>query len=387
MEMKQKPSVRQGPAGDITSQARAGNASHRSLVRQGPAGDKTAARGIKLSVIVPCYKVEKYLNRCLDSLLSQHLTGLEIICINDGSPDKSLSILKSYREKYGGRIAIIDKQNEGVWKAREDGIRIARGEYIGFLDPDDYVKPGYAKKMYKAAKKHSADIVCCGFDRIDEPTGKLYSREMTRFKYRSFDVQQSPGLMLEVNAAPWNKIFKASLFRYIQCLGHIPLALDDMMFSQLVYLHAGPITFIPDPLICYTVRSDSVISSITPTLLPDIYRSMKELRSIFSRQNQKLLPYLDAIAFLHLGISLMYRLYRPLSPDFHRLLSLNTRVLDRFFPLWRKSSYISLPYMLTHRGCNLKLLTVRILYSRGVFPAFLFIYTAMIRYLKIDLKW
>ena len=168
-----------------------------------PTGDSKADKGFKLSVVVPCYKVEKYLPRCLDSLLSQSLTELEIVCINDGSPDNCLSILKKYKEKYGDRIVIIEKQNEGVWKARLDGIRAAHGEYIGFLDSDDYVKPGYAKKLYELARKHDADIACCAYDRIDEPTGKLYSREMTHFKYRSFDIQKDPGLLLEVNTAPW----------------------------------------------------------------------------------------------------------------------------------------------------------------------------------------
>ncbi|MBQ6231489.1 MAG: glycosyltransferase family 2 protein [Eubacterium sp.] len=352
-----------------------------------PTGDSKADKGFKLSVVVPCYKVEKYLPRCLDSLLSQSLTELEIVCINDGSPDNCLSILKTYKEKYGERIVIIDKQNEGVWKARLDGIQASHGEYIGFLDSDDYVKPGYAKKLYELAYKFDADIACCGYDRIDEPTGKLYSREMTRFKYRSFDIQKNPGLLLEVNTAPWNKIFRASLLKGMQSLDHIPPALDDMMFAQLIYLNAGLITFIPDPLICYMVRSDSIINNINPSLVPDIYRSMKELRSVFVRRNRKLLPYLDALAFLHLGISLMYRLYRPGKKDFYRLLSRNTMVLDRAFPLWRRNRYIKLRYTLSHKGSNLKLLTVRFFYAIRLFPAFLFIYTAMIKYLKIDMKW
>ena len=90
----------------------------------------------KLSIIVPCYKVEKYLPRCLDTLVNQTLEDIEAICINDGSPDNCLKILKKYQKKYGDKIVIIDKQNEGVWKGRHDGIKIAKGEYIG--DYDNY---------------------------------------------------------------------------------------------------------------------------------------------------------------------------------------------------------------------------------------------------------
>ena len=93
----------------------------------------------KLSIIVPCYKVEKYLPRCLDSLVNQTLEDIEVICINDGSPDNCLNILKDYQKKYKDKIVIIDKKNEGVWRGRKDGIKKATGEFIGFVDSDDYL--------------------------------------------------------------------------------------------------------------------------------------------------------------------------------------------------------------------------------------------------------
>ena len=148
---------------------------------------KPTNQKIKLSIIVPVYKAERYLPCCLESLLAQTLPEIEIICVNDGSPDRCPAILKEYQEKAGGqRFVIIDKQNEGPWKARRDGIAAANGQYIGFLDADDYLKNDFAKKMYRAAKVSKADIVCCGFDRIDEETEKSYSREMTHFPYQSF---------------------------------------------------------------------------------------------------------------------------------------------------------------------------------------------------------
>ena len=106
----------------------------------------------KLSIIVPCYKVEKYLPRCLDSLVNQTLEDIEIICINDGSPDNCLKILKEYQKKYKDKIVIIDKKNEGVWRGRKDGIKKATGEFIGFVDSDDYVDVTFAEKLYSKAR-------------------------------------------------------------------------------------------------------------------------------------------------------------------------------------------------------------------------------------------
>ncbi len=340
-----------------------------------------------LSVIVPCYKVEKYLSRCLDSLLSQTLREIEIICINDGSPDNCLSIMKSYRERHGGRIVIIDKENEGVWKARRDGIRLAKGEYTGFLDPDDFVESDYAKKLYNAAKRENDDIVSCGFARRDEATGRIYSMEMTHPKYRSFDIKRQSGLLLEVNPAPWNKIFRTELLKNMRDLKNIPPALDDMMFAQLIYMDARRITFIPDVLVNYFVRSSSIINSVSSGLAPKIYVSMRELKGTVCREKPYLIDYMDALAFLHLGISLMYRLYSAETTDFDRLLDMNTRYLNRYFPRWKTNRYLSISYVTGHRGANLRTLTVKTIYRLKLMKAFLCIYTALIKYIKIDIKW
>ena len=124
----------------------------------------------KVSVVVPCYKVEEYLRRCLDSLVNQTLKNIEIICINDGSPDNSLEILKEYQEKYKESFKVIDKKNEGVWKARFSGIDVAQGEYLAIVDSDDYVDLDYLNKLYSSAKKNKSDIVVCGFYRMDDKT-------------------------------------------------------------------------------------------------------------------------------------------------------------------------------------------------------------------------
>ena len=145
----------------------------------------------KVSIIVPVYKVEKYLRRSMDSLVGQTLDGVEIICINDGSPDNCLSILKEYQAKYTDKnIVIIDKQNEGVWKGRFDGIQKATGEYITFVDSDDYIKLDYAEKLYIAAKKNKSDIVVSGYYRVDVETEHVYSTEMTGFTGKKINIMK-----------------------------------------------------------------------------------------------------------------------------------------------------------------------------------------------------
>lgn len=341
----------------------------------------------KLSIIVPCYKVEKYLPRCLDTLVNQTLDGVEAICINDGSPDNCLKILKKYQKKYGDKIVIIDKENEGVWKGRHDGIKIAKGEYIGFVDSDDYVTLDYAEKLYQAAKENDADISCCGFDRIDLLTDKVYSTEMTKFKHKEVDIDKDPGLLLEINGAPWNKIYKAEILKKAHDLKNVPKILDDMMFIQLAYLNAKKIVFIEDSLYKYMVRSDSIINTINLEKVPSTYAAMKEIRRYYKKEKKDLLEYVDANAFLHLGVSLMYRLYATKDIHFRKELKKNTEFLDKEFPLWRKSPYLTHKFVRQNKGSNKKIWIVRQVYRLHMFPLFLWVYTTMINRLKVDVKW
>ena len=124
----------------------------------------------KISIIIPVYNGEKYLARCVESLISQTYKNLEIIFLNDGSTDDSLNILKKYKTK-DNRIVIVDKKNTGVSDTRNIGITRATGKYICFCDCDDLYETNYVETMYKTAKKHDVDIVKCNYQVIDTRPG------------------------------------------------------------------------------------------------------------------------------------------------------------------------------------------------------------------------
>ena len=182
----------------------------------------------KISLIVPCYNVEKYLSRCLDSLVSQTLQEIEVICINDGSPDRCIDILQNYKKEYPDKIVVIDKKNEGVWRGRQDAIALAKGEYIGFVDSDDYVAPDMCESLYRCASDNGADIAVSGFYRVDADSGKVLNEEMTDAR-KAFSVKSDPVQLLQLNGAPWNKIFKAHLLKDMYDFKNPPKIFDDMM--------------------------------------------------------------------------------------------------------------------------------------------------------------
>jgi len=121
----------------------------------------------KISVIVPVYNVEKYLAKCIDSILAQTFTDFECILINDGSPDNSPAICDEYAKK-DERMKVIHKENGGVSSARNTGLDIAQGEWITFADSDDWVDENYLELMYSNAIKNNCDLSICGFKSVDE---------------------------------------------------------------------------------------------------------------------------------------------------------------------------------------------------------------------------
>ena len=114
-----------------------------------------------ISVIIPVYKVELYLRECIDSVLAQTYQNLEVILVDDGSPDQCGSICEQYAEK-DNRVCVIHKENGGLSDARNAGIDVAKGEYIGFVDSDDWVAPDMYECLYKASVEYNAEFVVCG---------------------------------------------------------------------------------------------------------------------------------------------------------------------------------------------------------------------------------
>ena len=341
----------------------------------------------KLSIIVPVYNVEKYLKRCLDSLVNQSLEEIEVICINDGSKDNSLKILREYESKYPDKIKVIDKENEGVWKGRFDGVKKATGEYIGFVDSDDYVSEDFALKLYSNAIRNNSDISVCGFDRIDLETSNIYSREMCKSSKYNFSIKKQPGYLLMLNGAPWNKIYRKELFDNIYKMKKTPKVLDDLMFQQLLYIHADTVSFVNDSLIYYMIRKDSIINTIKYDKVALTYECMLEVRDYYKKENPKLLQYVDTCAFLHLCISLMYRVSEDKDINFKEVLKENKEFLKKNFPKYKKSKYVNFFYVIKNHGVNFKLWIVKALYNIGLFRLFLKVYKFMINRLGIDIKW
>lgn len=161
---------------------------------------------VKVSVIVPIYNVSEFLDRCLNSIVNQTLKDIEIILINDGSTDDSKVIIDKYMNQYKN-IILIDKKNEGVGKARNDGIKKASGEYIIFVDSDDYIKENMLEEFYEYSRKHSLDMTTGFYYKVKNNKEILWKTP----KYKMGNVKTSPNIILAVEYTSWGKLYKRSM--------------------------------------------------------------------------------------------------------------------------------------------------------------------------------
>lgn len=128
-----------------------------------------------VSIIVPCYNVAPYLDKCMESLTLQTLGDLEIISVNDGSGDDTPAILRAWAER-DGRIRVVDRENGGLSAARNTGMALAGGEYIGFVDPDDYVEHSMYGRLLEKARRSDADVTACGYTGFSDRDGSILEK-------------------------------------------------------------------------------------------------------------------------------------------------------------------------------------------------------------------
>lgn len=169
-----------------------------------------------VSVIIPVYNVEKYLRECLDSLINQTLKDIEIICVDDGSTDSSLDILNEYKAK-DNRFIILTQKNLNAGVARNNGLKVATGEYLSFLDSDDIFELNMLEEMYNTAKKDNSDTVVCNFYIYDNATKKsswnlkIDDKFIKKSPFSPVDIKDEIFNFSSPNA--WTKLFKHSLFK------------------------------------------------------------------------------------------------------------------------------------------------------------------------------
>ena len=209
-----------------------------------------------ISIVVPIYKVEEYLSRCVDSIINQTYKNLEIILVDDGSPDNCPEMCDSYAKK-DSRIKVIHKKNGGLSDARNAGMKIMTGKYVSFIDSDDWISSNFIEKLFLIVCQEESDIVECGVKRV---SGIVDYKENESCKISSYDTETSLGLLMGENPFRqhvWNKLYKSSVIRNIYFpKGKIN---EDEFWTYKIFGNSKKITFVDDAMYFYFQREDSII--------------------------------------------------------------------------------------------------------------------------------
>ncbi len=235
----------------------------------------------KISVIVPIYNVEPYLEKCLDSLTSQTFKDIEIICIDDGSPDNSATIVKRYVAK-DKRISLYQQKNQGLSAARNTGLEHAKAPYIMFCDPDDYYDLTMCAKMYDAIHTHDVDMAHCGIQVEYEAFHELKESDEKYYRIK-FNGEQTitPNNFFQFDVSMLNKIFKKSIIDTYDLKFPVGLRYEDACFF-FMYVAVAPKTFcIQKKLYHYLRRAASIMGQT------------------FSKSDEKVLDHLNIMAVIY----------------------------------------------------------------------------------------
>lgn len=250
----------------------------------------------KVSIIVPVFNVEKYLNRSIQSLQTQTLQDIEIILVNDGSRDNSLSKCKEF-EKNDSRIKIIDKTNGGVSSARNAGLMEAKGEYIGFIDPDDWVEPDMFEKMYFQIKDAGAELGICNY--IEENNGKsnkvlldinqslLKGQEVANRLIKNMIGSSSLDSNAQfIMASVWRLLIKRDFLKQynIKFEHGIPL-MEDLIFSVQALMNCEKVAIINGTFYHYMINPNSAVSSYRKDMIEVHQKVYYLLEQILRRGN------------------------------------------------------------------------------------------------------
>lgn len=344
-------------------------------------------REIKLSIVVAVYNLEEYLPRCLDSLVKQTLEEIEILCVDDGSTDNAPQIIEEYGKHYPNKIKVFHKENGGEFTTRNYGLERATGEYVTFVDTDDYVEPNWAEKLYIAAKENDADLAVCGFERIDLNTNQVVATNMTHFGNAVKEITNQDDFMLFINPAPWNKVYRREK---IKDLRFLPFrGFNDTMFLASCFIKMKKIAFVPDVLYHYYLRYDSQIHTVNYQDVENLKKYLLEVKKLYvaSNEYETMKEILDTFTFLHLGTSVMYRVSYDSSVDMKKMLKDTIKYLDDNFEGWRKSSFLKLGYSLKKGFHHIALWGVSLFYKWGIPIVYIKIYRFLVDRLKIDIKW
>ncbi len=269
----------------------------------------------KISVIVPVYNAEKFLDKCLNSIINQTFKDLEIICVNDGSTDRSPEILNHFAGK-DKRIKIITQLNSGLSRSRNKGLAIASGKYAGFIDADDWVDLDFFEKLYNTAEKYNADIAVCGIKRLRTYKWKYHLKiekeEYTTDTNKKFVLCDVPD-----KCYVWNKIYRLQALREYNIDFEPDVYFEDRQFTAQALVCMKSLVTVPNVYYNYWTNPHSIVKTKSEKKTKDSKYTKEKMMHFLKEKNVNLDHYFtDVKKFKLFGLTLVKTKYYKHKKEF-----------------------------------------------------------------------
>ena len=292
----------------------------------------------KLSIIVPVYGVEKYIDKCLNSLVKQSLKEIEIIVVNDGTKDNSQKIVDKYVKKYPDKIKSYIKENGGQGSARNYGLKKATGEYIGYVDSDDFVEKDMYKKLYNKAKENNYDIVVCGNYNVSED----YQNKNIDAFINNYNTDLENIFFGKM--AVWNKIYKRDILIKNKLEFKEKVWYEDLAFTLKAIMNSNTFAFIDEPLYDYLIREGSTMNNSNVQRNLEILDAFNDILSYI--QHNKKEEYFNKVEFLAIDHIYISAIVRVLKADSDKNIKKETiekliNYMNKNFPNYKSNKYIN----------------------------------------------
>ena len=292
----------------------------------------------KLSIIVPVYGVEKYIDKCLNSLVKQSLKEIEVIVVNDGTKDNSQKIIDKYVKKYPDKIKSYIKENGGQGSARNYGLKKATGEYIGYVDSDDFVEKDMYKKLYNKAKENNYDIVVCGNYNVSED----YQNKNIDTFINNYNTDLEKIFFGKM--AVWNKIYKRDILIKNKLEFKEKVWYEDLAFTLKAIMNSNTFAFIDEPLYDYLIREGSTMNNSNVQRNLEILDAFNDILSYIKHNKKE--EYFSKIEFLaidHIYISAIVRVLKADADDKVKRETINKLIdyMNTIFPNYKNNKYIN----------------------------------------------
>lgn len=346
---------------------------------------------MKVNLIVPVYNVAPYIQQFMNSLVRQTCQDFDVVIVDDKSPDNSIDIVQQYARYFDTRLKIVrHERNLGLCGARNTGLNhiAEQGEYVLFLDPDDYLEPTCLEEMVKAADESAADITICGLERFDDKTGKTVCTEMVSNPEEAItEIAGYKGLAY-MNPVVWNKLYRKSIVAATRFTA-IKRS-EDTVFLFSILPDVKRIKFVNRVLYHYRLRSDSLSGAITPL----VYNSMlagfeKTVRSFEKAPDRykKIKDPFEVQIFIRCGLGGTCRLAFRDMKKAGRYIRHTKAYMDRVIPDWRRNHYLTV-YGFWKRDLKQNaLMAAALLYKTNLFILFVWAYWFLLKVIKKDIRW